>query len=255
MLGEDEKERLLRRHEDFLRIFAAVCPRPLEKRTFAEMIAGELGRSHRVRFSHLLSAPHAKASGSPLQPMVPERGTSWMTQSHNDHPILCVTVEADDIELYDTEVAAESNRRTSTVTSTLTQSNATSTGQRDTSVRRRSKNSTSPEVRFRQHPSRGVTPRWGFEDPGIVLQDGGRDMDFSLEVATRTMPLLANKDEVHAGYGSHLASTQHSFHPDVGSHLAEDSNGGAFGEPAAADDFVPMAPKKKRSIILHRTAM
>lgn len=252
MLGDDEKERLLHRHEEFLRIFATVCPRPLEYRTFAEMIAGEMGRGHRIRVSHLLSVPQKKVSGSPLQCHVPlQRGTSWMAQNYNAHPILCVKVEADDIELYDTEVAAEAARRPSTVTSTLTASNATSARQRDTSTRRRSKTSTSPEIPIR-HPSRAVTPRWGLEDPGIVLQDGGRDMDFSLEVATRTMPLLANKEEVHAGYGSSVASTQPSFHPDLDAHLVEDSNGGTCG---AADDFVPMAPKKKRSIILHRTAL
>ncbi|KPA74420.1 hypothetical protein ABB37_09119 [Leptomonas pyrrhocoris] len=255
VLEEAEKERLLRRHEMFLHVFAAVCPRPLEFRTFAEVFAGEMGRSTRIRFSQLTTAPKRKVSGSPMDRVgltrTRERGTSWMGQNFNANPILCVKVEADDVELYDAEISGQGKTKKCSAASTSTPSPATSTRERDASVRQRSNKSKSPEVRSKA-TARAMTPRWGCDDRGIVLQDAGRDMDFSFEVATRTMPLLATKEQVHAGYGSAVPSAQQSFHSanaagEVNSKV-EDSNGGE-------EFFVPMVPKKKQSVILHRSAL
>jgi hypothetical protein len=270
LLADEEKERLLQRHEEFLRIFAAVCPRPLEFRTFAEVLAAELGRSRRIPLSRFTSRPTRKVSGSPVTHFglghTPERGSSWMALNYDFNPILCVKVEADDIELYDMEVGGGGEvRRSNNTCSGLTPASSPSVPQRDSSLRRRSKRSTSPELRLKRQGC-ALTPRWGRDDPGIVLQDAGRDMDFSLEVAMRTMPLLANKEEVHAGYGNSAASTQRSLHP--GSHSGEDGGGDTGdngnkkntvtaevpgGAGGGGEFYVPIAPKKKKSFILHRT--
>lgn len=283
LLADDEKSRLLQRHGDFLRVLGAVCPRPLEFHTFAEMIAAELGRGHRVGVSQLTTASQANVTGSQMarfesghapaatvttsndgSPTAMERGRSWMALNYNENPILCVKVEADDIELYDAEARAEGRSKMSACISTATQyAVSTSSGQRDSSRRRRSKMSMPPETRF-MNPARSTTPRWGYGDPGLVLEDGGRDMDFSLEVATRTMPLMATKAEVHAGYGSNMASRQPSFLPDGPENVSR--NDGAANnnirvadlsgaEMGKGDFFVPVAPKKKKSVILHREAL
>ncbi|KPI88066.1 hypothetical protein ABL78_2842 [Leptomonas seymouri] len=256
MLETEEKERLLRRHEDFLRVFSAVCPRSMEFLTFDELLASGMSRSRGARLSRLASAPYRKASGSPLVPdgtgPTVIREMPWMSQNFNANPIPCIKVEAGDVELYDVEVAGEGRKKTRSAPSTLSHTTDTSRRQCRTVARRRAKSSAVLEPHLK-NAARCVTPRWGHEDPGILLRDGGRDMDFSLEVATRTMPYLAQKKEVHASFGSHMASMRESLH--LGGSGDGDRRSRRTDSNAGEEYFVPIAPKKKQSVILHRTTI
>lgn len=269
LLEDEEKVRLLRRHKALLTTFETVCPRQLEKCAFSDMIGGEHGRVFRARVPQLISQTSAAVSGSPVKSTA-SRGfceaSPWMAQQYNTNAILCIAVEADDISVAGSgrhEGSGDGEGPSSAAPLPMPPSRSSS-GQRQ--QRRGSRQLSLPAsakgtFTHAHSAAAEVTPRWGRDDPGILLQDAGHDMDFSLERATRSMPLLALKQEVCDQCAtSQLDSGPHSYYPSHADAEPGPSNelktkGNPQRRRDDEDAFVPMMPKKRGSRLVHRAAM
>ncbi|KAK7201502.1 hypothetical protein NESM_000214000 [Novymonas esmeraldas] len=267
---EQEKKRLLRRQQSLLSIFEVVCTRQLHRCTFTEMMSGDAGKAHRALFAQLTSRAATAVSTTPLLKSATTAAgdaSPWMSLQHNAEPILYITVEAGDITFGDASTRSREEGHLGSSPPLLPVAGNVSVSARDRGTSPRRSVAASPALRGSAAAlvtGKVVTPRWGRDDPGMVLQDAGRDMDFSLERATRSMPLLAFKEDVCQQYGGPLHdSPPHSLYPTLRSHgfaataatpekraaTRSDSRGDA------EDAYVPMAPKKRGSLIVHRAAM
>ncbi|CAC9520796.1 hypothetical protein, unknown function [Leishmania infantum JPCM5] len=265
LVEAEEKERLLCRHKALLDIFETVCPRPVERCTFTELMCGENSKAHRARLRQLLLRASTGVPGFPLADNssdVYAGASSWMAQQHSTTPILCVKLTAGDISVADSDARRSEGAHPPANQPPLASSRSSSARQARDSRRRLSPPHRAPDG-SRTSAFAGPTLRWGRDDPGIVLKDAGHDMDFSFERATRTMPLLACKETVSQGYSASSQAFQpHGLYPTrcgSGSAKAKKKNedGGAKGSSlgGAEDMYIPMAPKKRRSSIVRCVSM
>ncbi|GET91247.1 hypothetical protein, unknown function [Leishmania tarentolae] len=264
LVNDEEKERLLGRHKALLDIFETVCARPLERCTFTELVSGKKSKAYRARLRQLLS--RASIVGSSAQREANSSGVHtdaslWMEQEYSATPILCIKLNAEDIygAAGDTRRSERSHPHAPPVSLVPPRSSST---QRTREACHR----LSPPHRAPCGFGEGIfargTLRWGDDDPGIVVQDAGHDMDFSFERATRTMPLLARKEMVSQCKGGFEAHCQpHGLHP---THHGPDSKKAekAKDEVAEGDSrgspeemYAPMAPKKRCSNIVRCVPM
>ncbi|CBZ29298.1 hypothetical protein, unknown function [Leishmania mexicana MHOM/GT/2001/U1103] len=265
LVEAEEKERLLCRHKALLGIFEMVCPRPVERCTFTELMGGENSKAYRARLRQLLSRASTGVSGFPLvekSSVVYAGASSRMGQQHSTTPILCVKLTAEDISIAESDRQRSEGAHPPPNQPPLASSRSQSARQVPDSRWRRSPPHRAPDG-SRTSAFAGPTLRWGRDDPGVVLRDGGHDMDFSFDRATRTMPLLACKETVSQGYGASSQACQpHGLYPihcDSGSAKAKQKNedGGTKGSShvGAEDMYMPIAPKKRHSSIVRCVSM
>ncbi|KAI5687983.1 hypothetical protein MNV84_06360 [Leishmania braziliensis] len=265
LLEDKKKEQLLHSQKALLDIFETVCPRPLERCTFTELMSSENSTALRKRFWQLISRASGRVSGSPLvekSSMAYADASLRMAQQCSIAPILCVRVDAGNISISDSELKQSSGVLLTPTRLPLASPSSSSTHQgRDS--QQCSLSAYTALYRSQANPFVRVILRWGPDDPGIVLQDAGHDMDLSLEQATRTMPLLACKEGVSQGYRGFLQdSPPQSLYPVCSSSAlgeAKENRGDGCAVDSKSGDadgmYAPIAPKKRRTSIIHRAAV
>ncbi|KAG5471798.1 hypothetical protein LSCM4_03352 [Leishmania orientalis] len=270
-MEDEEKQRLLGRHEALLDTFEAVCPRPLEQCTLSELMSSGSGKSHSAHIRQLVSCASTGAAGSPLVSTFSNAhagASPWMARRYGTNPILCVRVNAGDISIADPKTSPTEGVSVAATALPLALRRCFGAWQRRALRQRQTSRECSPLAQVVPSGSptsafSDVILRWGRDDPGLVLRDAGHDMDLSLERATRAMPLLASKEEVFQHYAASLRdSLPRSLSPSSSSPDSREAHerrkrGGAkgCGSSSAGDTYVPMAPTKRCSSIVRRKAM
>ncbi|KAG5472136.1 hypothetical protein CUR178_02810 [Leishmania enriettii] len=270
-LEDEEKQRLLCRHEALLDTFEAVCPRPLEQCTLSELMSSGSGKSHSARIRQLVSCASTGATDSPLLSTFSNAhagASPWMAHRYGTDPILCVRVNAGDISIADPKTSPTEGVSVAAPWLPLALRKRFGAWQRRDLRQRQTSQECSPLAQvvpsgWPESAFSDVILRWGRDDPGLVLRDAGHDRDLSLEWATRAMPLLASKEAVFRHYAVSLRDSlprslsPSSSSPDSCEAHERRRRGGAkgIGGSSAGDTYVPMAPTKRCSSIVRRTAM
>lgn len=247
MLPEDEKRRVVQRYQEFLAALEVINPRQTKHRTLQQLrsMPEQLPRRSSLSATrHTSSAPppHSASTGEPSvvnSPVFPQTPSTWMARCYNTQPLLFIAVSAAEL------------RRTEPVQRQLTGRGGglMAGGQRlrqhhpfshggGCNLPSCIASSTAVAVVFTASP-------WSSEDEGLVVCNGSSDMEFSMEAATRTMPVLAEKRPLVEQFGAEGGGSffAHSF---------QNPWQGEGRQNAQADAFVPMVPKKKKSVIVQR---
>ncbi|KAG5471462.1 hypothetical protein LSCM1_01551 [Leishmania martiniquensis] len=258
-LEDKEKQRLLRRHQALLDSFETVCPRPLDRCTFNELMGTKNGEARNARLRDMAACASAGAFGTHPAPTfsnVRASAFEWGAHHHKTDLLLCIRIDAGDIRIAGPEGQPSKGARLTAAP--LSQAVTRISFARQSTCPAQVVPSGSPTSAFSD-----ATLRWSREDPGIVLRDAGHDMDFSFERAARPTPLLASKEAVSQHFSvpfrndlrrsvslTYVGSCSLDAKDKKASGVAKDS------EDSGTDEtYLPMAPTKRCSSIVRRAAM